>query len=244
MFKQTSDNSRVHGSTAALTALATSIARDILKTVNDNTEQYEEAVRESMKSHDAMDELITTLVDLSIVDFEFLKQEDEDVLLKMIKSQQSKRSRAISKDMTIENYLILLTGGVAENILRLAANKPKQHSGFAGSRRTSVDYTDEEKQLFAEDIEALRRAIKNVQSKKTNERKKENFTEDSERYQEILRVEAELKAIRDGHNAEAAQALEKNQQVTEILKDVDPSALKAAEAKEILNQIQQTLAEQ
>ena len=227
--------------TANLTSISASIAREILKRAEADAEKYQTKVVESMQSHDAMDQLINEIYDLTTVDISFLKKEPADVLDRMIKSQQSKRSRAKSKEMTLDNYITMLTGAVAENLLRIAANKPKS-AGGGGARRGSVRYSDEELEIFANDPEALKRAIRNVQSKKSIYKSKADFNPESERWQELLEVEVQLKAIRDGQTIEAERAIEKTQSLEEMLATVDPKDLKATEAKDMLESIKQILA--
>ena len=171
----------------------------------------------------------------------FLKTENEEILDRMIKSQQSKRSRAKSKEMTLDNYITMMTGAVAENLLRIAANKPKS-AGGGGARRSSVRYSDEELEAFKHDPEALKRAIRNVQSKKSIYKSKADFDPESERWQELLEVEAQLKALRDGQTIEAEKAIEKTSQLEEMLATVDTRSLKAADAKDMLESIKQMLA--
>ena len=229
------------GSTANLTRISADIAREILKTAEADAEKYQTKIVESQKSHDAMDQLIHALCDLKQIDIEFLKAEGEEVLDRMIKSQQSKRSRAKSKEMTLENYLTMLTGAVAENLLRIAANKPKS-AGGGGARRRTVTYSEEELEAFKNDPEALKRAIRNVQSKKSIYKSKADFDPKSERWQELLMVEEQLKAIRGGQSAEAEKAIEKTNQLEEMLATVDLNDLKAADAKNMLESIKQMLA--
>lgn len=228
-------------STAELTRISADIAREIMKRAEADAEKYQQQILDSQKSHDVMDRLVNELYDLSTVDIEFLKAESEEVLDRMIKSQQSKRSRAKSKEMTLENYLTMLTGAVAENLLRIAANKPKS-AGGGGARRSSVRYSEEELEAFKNDPEALRKALRNVQSKKSIYKSKADFDPKSERWQELLEVEAQLKAIRDGQSADAEKAIEKTNQLEEMLATVDPKDLKAADAKELLENIKQMLA--
>jgi len=125
--------------TANLTRISADIAREILKRAEADAEKYQTKIVESQKSHDVMDQLINEIYDLTTVDIEFLKAESAEVLDRMIKSQQSKRSRAKSKEMTLDNYITMLTGAVAENLLRIAANKPKS-AGGGGARRRAVAY--------------------------------------------------------------------------------------------------------
>lgn len=239
--KEVTSRSNQLSNTANLTRISADIAKKILKIAEADAEKYQQVILDSQKSHDVMDQLIKDTYDLTTVDIGFLKDEPAEVLDRMIKSQQSKRSRAKSKAMTFENYLTLLTGAVAENLLRLAANKPKT-AGGGGARRTSVAYSEEELEAFKHDPEALKRAIRNVQSKKSIYRAKADFDEKSERWKELLETEAQLKALRDGQSAEAEKAIEKASQLEEMLATIDPKELKAADAKEMLNSIKQMLA--
>ena len=229
------------GSTANLTRISTDIAREILKIAEADTEKFQQMIIESQQSHDVMDQLIKGTYDLTSVDIEFLKAESEEVLDRMIKSQQSKRSRAKSREMTIENYLTMLTGAVAENLLRIAANKPKT-AGGGGARRGTVTYSEEELEAFKNDPEALKRAIRNVQSKKSIDKSKADWDPESERWQELLKTEEQLKAIRDGQTIEAEKAIEKTNQLEEMLATVDLKDLKATDAKAMLDSIKQMLA--
>lgn len=227
--------------TANLTRLATEAARDILKAAEADTERFQQMIIDSQKSHDIMDELIQATYNLTAVDTSFLKDESEEVLDRMIKSQQSKRSRAKSKEMTFDNYITMLTGAVAENLLRIVANKPKS-AGGGGAKRGTVSYTDEELEVFANDPEALKKAIRNVQSKKSIDKSKADWDPESERWLELLEAEEQLKAIRDGQTVEAEKAIEKTNQLEEMLASVDPKDLKAADAKDMLESIKQMLA--
>jgi len=224
--------------TANLTRISTDIAVEILKRAE--AEQYQAKIVESQQSHDVMDQLINEIYDLTTVDIEFLKAESEEVLDRMIKSQQSKRSRAKSREMTLDNYITMLTGAVAENLLRIAAGKPKS-AGGGGARRGTVTYSEEELEALANDPEALKRAIRNVQSKKSIYKSKADFDPESERWQELLKAEEQLKAIRDGQTIEAEKAIEKTNQLEEMLATVDPKDLKAADAKDMLEHIKQML---
>ena len=239
--KEVTNRGNQLGSTANLTRISTDIAREILKIAEADAEKYQAKIIESQKSHDAMDALINEIYDLKQVDIEFLKTENEEILDRMIKSQQSKRSRAKSKEMTLDNYITMMTGAVAENLLRIAANKPKS-AGGGGARRSSVRYSDEELEAFKHDPEALKRAIRNVQSKKSIYKSKADFDPESERWQELLEVEAQLKALRDGQTIEAEKAIEKTSQLEEMLATVDTRSLKAADAKDMLESIKQMLA--
>lgn len=230
------------GKTAQLTSMSEQIARNVMDAVNADLEKFQPLVVESQKSHDAMDKLIAEAYDLSTVDVEFLKTEDDDTLEKMIRSQQSKRSRAKSKVMTLENYNVMLTGAVAENLLRIASGKPKS-AGGGSYIVTDVGYSEEELQKLAADPESLKKAIRNIQSKKSIAKSKADFDETSERWQALLATEEQLKSLRSGvDTAAVTKAVETQSKIEEMLASVDAEQLKGNDAKGILQSIKEMLA--
>lgn len=225
--------------TQQLTATSETVARSIAEQIKAGGDEIQEAVKKSMQSHDAMDAFINEMFDLSTADINFLKPATEDEIERMIRSQQSKRSRAKSKTMTFDNYLTLMTAGVAENLLRIASGKPKTTGG--GAKRANVNYTDEELQKLANDQELLKKAIRNVQSKKCIMKSKANFNEQSTEYQQLIVVENQLKALRD-NNPAAAKAQVTTHKIEELLSTTDLESLKGADAKELLKKINEALA--
>lgn len=176
--------------TAELTKLATDITNDILSEVREKPLD-EELIEKSMDNHDAMDELVNRVRPLDMIPTAFLVGIDEEELDKMIRSQQSKRSRAKAKEKTAENYKTMMVAAVAEGLLRLAANKPKSGGGALGTVRSEEDY-----EALADDLEALKKAIRNVQSKKSIMKHKIGFSEEDPRWLELLEEEARLKSLR------------------------------------------------
>ena len=231
------------GKTAELTELATQIANHILRKISSNAAAYEEKVAASQQSHDAMDALIHELYDFDDVDVNFLEEEDEETLKRMLRSQQSKRSRAKSKVMTKENYMTLMTAAIAETLLRKVLKMPK--TGGTLPVDGSLDISEEELQALAADPEALRKAIRNVQSKKSIMKSKADFSEDNPRWQQLLMLEAKLKALRDqgtkALNAEMMRAIETTKALDEMLEQVDTSQLSVEEAKNLLDSLKALL---
>jgi len=219
------EGSRSLNKTGQLTSLAESIANDILKAT---TDEHEAEIKQTMVDHNAMDRFINKMTSLDKADISFLKDVSEDELDKMIKSQQSKRSRSKGKTMTLDNYMSLMTGAIAELLLREAAGKPKDSSAL-GARKKDVSYSDEELAELAEDQEALNKAIRNIQSKKSIAKSKADFDESSERWQQLLTAERKLKALRTDSNP-LAQALAS-------VDDVDN--MSAEDAKELLKKLNQ-----
>jgi hypothetical protein len=160
----------------------------------------------------------------------------------MLKSQQSKRSRAKSKAMTLDNYVTLLTAAIAEDILRDLYNKPKSAGGFHRAAG-SVDYTIEQLEALHNDQNALRKEIRNVQSKKSIMKSKADFSEDDPRWQALLKAEQQLKDMRIGGATTQVVEVDKTKDaLAEMLGGVDLKHMKSAEAHELLERIAQMAA--
>lgn len=230
------------GKTAQLTQVATMIANKIMAEVTANPEEYQAKVLASQKSHDAMDDLIGELYTIKYEDGEFLYDEDADDLEKMIRSQQSKRSRSKAKVMTRENYMTMMTGAVAELILRDVAGKPKSAGG--GAAMGDIGFSDEDLQQLAQFPDDLKKAIRNVQSKKSIMKSKADFNADSPRWQQLLRAEQQLKEVRDRSmgavSKQAEEALSKQKQLEEML--VAAETASPDEAKNLLDAVREMLA--
>jgi len=231
--RETANSARNLAGTAQLTSLASTIANDILKTANDNFEEYKELIAKSKSDHDAMDELIAKAYNLADADVEFLRELDEATLNGMLKSQQSKRSRAKSKIMTMDNYRSMMIGAIAENLIRLVTGKKKS---AGGNRRNAgkVEYSDEELAALQADQEKLRKEIRNVQSKKSIMKSKDGFSEDDERWIALLVAEEQLKALRKDTRTVVVD--ETKEKLAAMLNGVEVNSLKAADAKELLAQ--------
>lgn len=221
--------------TAQLTSIASSVANKILQVMNEDIDSYYEDIKASQTDNSAMDKLIEKVNPLAEVDVDFLRELDDETIDGMLKSQQSKRSRCKSKAMTMDNYRALMTGAIAENLIRLATGKEK-HSVGARRMAGSVDYTIEELQQLSEDQERLKKEIRNVQSKKSIMKSKADFDESDERYQALLRAEQQLKDMRVSGASIVEVDTTKNA-LTDALAGVDIQSLKAAEAKELLEKL-------
>jgi hypothetical protein len=230
--------------TARLTQMSTDIANEVFKKVVSSGLEYEAAVKASQQSHDAMDDLINECFDLGSVNIDFLKTVSEDELEKMVRSQQSKRSRSKSKAMTQDNYITMMIGAVAENLLRLALGKPKSAGG--GAVMGEIGFSAEDLEKLADFPEDLKKAIRNVQSKKSIMKAKANFDVQSPRWQQLLRAEQQLKEVRDRTNGlvneQAEQALKVKEQAEEMLADINVDELDANDAKALLEAMKEMLA--
>lgn len=230
--------------TARLTQIATDIANQVFTKATSDLAQYEGRILASQKSHDAMDDLIGECYNLGAVDVNFLKTVSDEEIEKMIRSQQSKRSRAKSKMMTQENYLTMMTGAVAELLLREASGKPKSAGG--GAIMGEIGFSAEDLEHLAEFPDELKKAIRNVQSKKSIMKAKADFDSLSPRWQQLLRAEQQLKEVRDRVNGtvneEAAEALEVKKQAEELLADVDVENASPEDALKLLQAMKEMLA--
>ena len=232
----TTTNNRSLAGTAQLTSIANTIAQVLIERISDGPETYGEQFENSKTDNNAMDALINLMIDLSTVEAEFLKELDEDTLNSMLKSQQSKRSRSKNKVMTIDNYRNLMSGAVSELLIRRAMGKAKSSMGY---RRApgSVEYTAEELEMFKNDQEALKREIRNVQSKKSIMKSKADFTEEDERWGQLLAAEETLKGMRVGGGVKTVVVDKTGEQLKAELGDKDIDSLKAADAKALLKKL-------
>ena len=221
------NSARSLAGTAQLTATANEIANVVLKTVTENLGEYESLFTASKENHGAMDQLIDRAYDLTTVDVSFLKTLDNDTIEGMLKSQQSKRSRAKSAVMTLDNYRTMLIGAICEKILRVTFEKPKQamNRRFSGS----LEFTEAELAEFAADQNLLRKELRNIQSRKSIMKAKDGFSEEDPRWADLLRAEGKLKELR----TPIAPDTTKTQLVT-LLKGIDVASLKGTDAKALL----------
>lgn len=234
--ESTTTGARSLAGTAQLTSIANTISQELINKISTDTETYGEQFENSKTDHNAMDSLINNMMDLSTVETEFLKELDEETLNSMLKSQQSKRSRSKNKVMTIDNYRNLMAGAVSELLIRQAMGKAKSSMGY---RRApgSVEYTAEELEMFKNDQEALKREIRNVQSKKSIMKSKTDFSEEDERWGQLLAAEETLKGMRVGGGVKTVVVDKTGEQLKAELGDKDIDSLKAADAKALLKKL-------
>lgn len=212
--------------TGQLTHQAETMADEVLKSLKAEDQPL---VERSMTDHATMDKLLNDRRPSVDTDHEFLAAISADELEKMLKSQQSKRSRSKSKTMTLDNYKVMMTGAFAERLIRAALGKPKD-AGHLGAKRKDVGYSDDEYAQLAEDQEQLAKAIRNVQSKKSIAKTKADFDESSDRWQQLLDVERKLKSLRVGGSNQFEEALA-------TVEDIDN--LSAKDAKALLLKLKQ-----
>jgi hypothetical protein len=225
------------GGTAQLTSLSTTVVNQIMAEIDKDIDTYRERLAASKADHNVMDALVKEIAVIEPEQTEFLKAIDSVTLEAMLKSQQSKRSRTKGKAMTMDNYRAMMTGAVAEHLLREALGKEKS---AMGARRTSgqIVYTEEELEAYAADQELLKKELRNVQSKKSIFKSKGELDETDEHWQQLLTAEAQLKERRVGTDKTVEVDTTKNA-LTDLLGEIDPSSLKAGDSKELLAKIKE-----
>lgn len=231
-----SENSRSLAGTAQLTSIANGLAAQFMGKL---TELDADSIKAAMHDNNLLDELIRSTIKIEITeaDHEFFTELDDKTAEGMLKSQQSKRSRCKSKDMTQDNFRSMVQAAIAELIIRDVYGKAKNAS-VGGGRRADVGYTDEELEQLAADQEALKRAIRNIQSKKSIMKSKAGFDETSEAWLQLLEVEAQLKDRRVATTrTKTVKVDETKAAVAELLIGADIDKMKAADAKELLSKI-------
>lgn len=225
--------------TAQLTHIASEITTFVMAKVNSNYEELKDIFLESRSNANTMDKLLKEQYNLEVVDVSFIKALDENVVAGMLKSQQSKRSRAKSKTMTLDNYKSMMTAAVAELLIRQAMGKNK-HEGGIRREHGSVVFNEEALEKLAADQETLRKELRNIQSKKSIAKSKADFDETSTHWLELLQAEEQLKSIRVAGVGARASDVTKTK-LSELLGDVELDNLKATDSKALLARLKELL---
>lgn len=238
---ETTTNARSLAGTAQLTSVANTLVADCMAKLSEQLDDYKELFMESQKDHNAMDKLLAMLIDFDAIDVEFISSLDEQTIDGMLKSQQSKRSRAKNKLMTMDNYKNMMAGAIAENLIRKATGKAKMATGIRRAAG-SLEFTEEELEQLKEDQERLKKEIRNIQSKKSIMKSKEDFTEEDEHWKKLLEVEEQLKSLRVSTRAtRVVKVDETKEKLASAFADVDLEHIKAADSKALLAQIKEML---
>lgn len=236
--KEMTTNTRMLSGTAELTRIAGNITTDIIRSMEEQIDDYRDRIAKSATDSKEMDALLDEFRPWTdIEDDNPIRFLDDDTVEGMLKSQQSKRSRTKGKQMTLDNYRALMTATIAESLLRELYDKPKQATtGY--HRSGSLDYTPAQLEALSADQEALRREIRNVQSKKSIMKSKADFDEASERWMQLLKAEQMLKDLRvDIRGTSTVEVDTTKNKLQEMLGDIDVEHLKAGDSKELLAKI-------
>ena len=180
-----------------LKSAATVLATQIMGKIPQGDDEFLALVKESQSSTQAMDDLVKQECGEALVNADVATFGEEEVA-KLLKSNQSNRSRRKNMPMTQPNYMEYLTAACAEWIIRESCGITKNANPFGGGR-TAMVINDETIAKLAEDQDALGKAIRNLQSKKSTYKSKNQdragWEQDAE-YVEILEQLEKLKALR------------------------------------------------
>lgn len=244
IFESVTNNNTVRNGglagTAQLTTVTNSLAEQILTEVPTNDGLANQVIQ-SQHDMEVLETIVSDKLTITTVDTDFLKETDSSVLESMLKSQQSKRSRCKSKQMTEDNYKSMLSAAFAESIIRSILGKDKKTGGRRGTG--TVEYSDERLEELKADQEQLRKEIRNIQSKKSIMKSKVDFDPNSDRWNSLLIAEEQLKGIRENStgSTRVVQIDECRETLKEMLAEVDEQKLKAAELKELIESIKQVV---
>lgn len=223
---------RTLSGTAEMTAKAELVVKDIFDALSNDFDSNSELFEDSKVNHNSMDKLISKFTNnFESIEYDFLDKYDAEEIKQMLKSQQSKRSRAKAKEMTMDNYSAMMNAAVCEHMIRLATGKSKNQA--AG--KSLDDYTIEYIQSLSEDQYDLRREIRNIQSK-ISICKKDNPTdyEELDKYKKLKQIEGMLIDMRQPIEHGASKIA----RVNDTLTDVNIADLSIDEAKELLAKLQ------
>lgn len=223
-----------HEFTAVLTRMSNEYALQVLDAIADNEDEYRELVEESRTNSNLLADIIEKSKVLEGESFDEYELDNEEAI-KIMKSQQSKRSRLKSKGTeTFEGYKTYLSAFIGETIIRTIADIKRASSGPRG-RFSYEPYTEEELIEFKENQHRLASALRNLQSRKCI-LKKEDSEEAAAKIEQLIIKEDQLKQHRD-----SSQLTSKSQFYTKIVEHMeaigDISELKVKEAREALQVI-------
>lgn len=234
-------NGRTLTGTVQLQMQAAEIKKSVIAQLEEamNGEQAEEleaAMLKAQSDNNAMDELVQRFTDISSADVAWLAgNADAD---KMLASVQSKRSRLKTKEATYDVFVQMVEASISEQLIRVATGKTKGNGG-ATRVRGSVEYTEEQLAAYAEDQDALKREIRNIQSKKSIMKSKAGFSEQDAYWIKLLDAEAQLKALRVGTTSKTVvvQPDPIREQLKDMIGDTDISKMNKADMAALLANI-------
>lgn len=234
-------NGRTLTGTVQLQMQAAEIKKSVIAQLEEamNGEQAEEleaAMLKAQSDNNAMDELVQRFTDIGSADVDWLKGNAEAD--KMLASVQSKRSRLKTKEATYDVFVQMVEASISEQLIRVATGKTKGNGG-ATRVRGSVEYTEEQLAAYAEDQDALKREIRNIQSKKSIMKSKAGFSEQDAYWIKLLDAEAQLKALRVGTTSKTVvvQPDPIREQLKDMIGDTDISKMNKADMAALLANI-------
>lgn len=228
--------------TARLTQESMKIAEDMIANYN-TLENGGNKVLDMIDNNLEMNAEVVHYVDAEGYDNTWLMEINKDEAIKMLKSQQSKRSRAKSATMTLNTFKVMLTAAIAEELLR-STHDIARTTGGGGAKSAPLILTDEMIAGYTADQGALGKAIRNVQSKKSIMKAKADFDEYSDQYQALLTYEASLKSLRTGSapvDTKMVEAAKKAEEVKSMVETMDITKMKKDDMAAALEQMKELM---
>lgn len=205
---QTADNSKkaIPGSVALVTLADEQAAEFVAANITCSagmTPEFKLRLQAGMNNNDTLDMLLEELQPIGKIASsaqwaEVAEATTDEDRVKLLKSQQSKRCRQLKifkERQSLPTLKQVVSAAYAEMILREMMGKAKV-SRSESVRLGGNVLTDAMREQFTNDQEALKKAIRNVQSKKTGLKKQ--GLEGSEQWDELVAFENDLKSIRVG----------------------------------------------
>lgn len=181
---------------AMLKTYAMGLASEIMTKIPTADADFIEQIRVSQTDTTALDNLVQQECGAKLNNIDVSAFGEEEAA-KLLKSNQSNRSRRKAMPMTQSNYVEMLTAAIAEWVIRESCGITK-HAGSFGTGRQAMVINEATVEQLANDQEALGRAIRNIQSKKSTYKGKHldtDYANDAE-WLELCEQEAMLKAVR------------------------------------------------
>ena len=192
------ESARTLPGSAMLKSYAIQLASEIMTKVPEGDAEFIQRIKDSQTDHQAMDKLVQDLCGERLVN-EAVAAFDPDEVKKLLKSNQSNRSRRKNMAMTQSNYVEMLTAAIAEWTLRESCHIAKSTQPFAGTRVVTFEFTEESLASLVDDQDELARVIRNWASKRSAYKSKHQDQpgwEDAPEYKTICEQLAQLRALR------------------------------------------------
>lgn len=224
---------------AELVRLADIEARKICKMADEDDQEDGRVfslVAGSVEDPSKLDEVVNELYQYEADSLQFLVALPDDTLVKLMKSQQSKRSRIKGMSRNQDNYIKMLSAAIAEHMIRKTLNKPKGKSGKTAGL-LSPNLTSEEVEMYSADQLKLGAAIRNLQSQKSIFKKNNADYEETEKWQTMLSREAELKSLRTSVPSVMVKDDPRIDKIIELVAELDINSMKVHDVKEVLRAV-------
>jgi len=230
-----------NGVSVVVTGIGNRVATELLQEIS---KLDDNGIQELFFDNEKLRNYIAAHIDFSNDDMTTI-QSDEDTVVKALKSQQSKRSKSMALELNANSIAKVISSTVGEMLIREANNLPYNNRAAATKSYTSEELTEEVLQSYKEDQETLRKAIRNVQAKKCNIKKKMSSDGETEelvaQLQEVEKCEELLFTVRTTERKKPQQKVDPR--IDHIIGIFNANEIndkmKKAELMDIINQVKE-----